>query len=532
VITKRKKASSRVPRIKAVTLDKFAAYVEARPARLGCWRDGTRGRYPMLAWLNVHPIVQQRELASTVGPHAAAIMLTAQHHNQVGIAAGWVTQHMTGPIRAQSSSEQDRVAMFNTAGAYWVLRNALVELRVGVRAFEAAGTLVRLPYQGNHRVDALDRLLDLAENLDSLGKAPAFSLPRLREWMAGEEGSQPWAVSPAWVRHAFREHAGNVLATYPRYLPDNATLAGVTMGDLNTFWVELLAWGMYMHGATTLGSQHLPTILPLVPRDDFIDALVVATGLSSSVVDRIVALLTLDGARCSDGALTPLVPIDGHIVPMSSLITPTSPQRNLLAIVQSTPSMVGEAGRLLGVAGERATLALLGRLRDVLAASRIKVLRPNGSPAGDLDVVACDPATRTAVIFEIKWGIAADGNAEVYRTEQGAIEKRAQVVRLREEIDAGRAMPQWPAGWPDMTGYEFHWYVLTRDVLATRHIRDNDVTIRSYQLLSRTLRAGARMADLISALDSPPVPPVELCQTQWQRIRYGNLRVEIESIVA
>jgi hypothetical protein len=521
-----------VPRTKALTLDEFAAYVEAWPGRLRCWRDGARGRYPMLAWLNVRPIVEQRELASEVGHRAAAMMLTGQHHNQVGIAAGWITEYMMGPIRGQSSSEQDRVAMFETAGAYWALRNALVEVRVGVRAFEVAGTLVFLPYRGNHTVDALDRLLDLVESLDSVGQAPLLSGPRLRDWISREGRSQPWMESPAWVTDALREHARNVLGTYPRYLPEGATIAGVTLCDFDTFWVELLAWGMHMHVATMLGSHHLPTILPLLPRSHLINTLADVTGLPPSVIDRIVALLTLDLARCSDGALTPLVPIDGQIIPMSSLILPTSPQRNLLAIVQSSPSMVGEAGRLLGLAGERATLALLERLRDALFASRIKVLRPNGSPAGDLDVVACDPATCTAAVFEIKWGIAADGNAEVYRTEQRVIEKRAQVVGLREEIDAGRAVPQWPAGWPDMTGFEFHWYVLARDVLAMRQIRDDDVTVRSYQLLSRTLRAGATVADLISALDSPPVPPIELCQTQWERIRYGDLRVEIESIVA
>jgi hypothetical protein len=378
-----------VPRTKALTLDEFAAYVEDRPTRLGCWRDGARGQYPMLAWLNTRPIVEQRELASTMGPHTAVMMLAAQHHNQVGIAAGWVTLYMTGPTKSQSNSEQDRVVMFNTAGDYWALRNALVEVRVGVRAFEAAGKLVRLPYQGNHMVDALDRLLDLVERLDSVGQAPAFSNPRLRDWISHEGLSQPWAESPAWVRDALREHARNVLGTYPRYLPEDATVAAVTLGDFEAFWAELLAWGMYMHATTILGSHHLPTILPLLPRNDLVSTLADATGLSPSVIDRAVALLTLDLARCSDGALTPLVPVDGQIVPMSSLILPTSPQRNLLAIVQSAPSMVGEAGRLLGLAGERAALTVLQRLRsDVLVARRVKVLRPNGSPAGDFDVVA------------------------------------------------------------------------------------------------------------------------------------------------
>ena len=523
-----------MPLTKALTLDEFAAYVEARPARLECWRDGAGGQYPMLAWLNARPIVEQRELASTVGPHAAVMMLAPQHHNQVGIAAGWVTRFMTGPTRRQSSSEQDRVAMFKTAGAYWFLRNSLVEVRVGVRAFQAAGRLVRLPYQGNHAVDALDRLLDLVESLDSVGKAPAFSNPRLRDWISCEGLSQPWAASPAWVRDAFREHARNVLGTYPRYLPQRATVAGVTLGDFETFWVELLAWGMHMHVATMLGSYHLPTIVPLVQRNDLVNTLADATGLPPSVINRIVALLTLDVARCSDGALTPLVPVDGRIVPMSSLIVPTSPQRNLLAVVQSDPSIVGEAGRLLGLAGEHTARTVLDRLGPgvLVAGSRIKVLRPDGSPAGDLDVVACEPATRTVVIFEIKWGIAADGNAEVYRAEREAVNKRAQVIALREEMNAARATPRWPVGWPDMTDYKFRWYVLTRDVLAMRHITDDDVTIRSYQLLSRTLRAGASLADLISALDSPPAPPMELCQSQWERFRYGDLKVEAESIVA
>lgn len=529
-----RKPRSSLPRTKGVTLGKFAEYVDSRPARLGCWRDGATGRYPMLAWLNVSPTVEQRELASTLGAPTAAMMLTSQHHNQVGIAAGWVTAYMTGTGGSQGSSEQDRIAMFRSAVGYWVLRNALAEVRAGVRSFEATGRRIRLPYKGNHSVDALDRLLDLTESLDSIDKAPTFSQSGLGIWMSREGISRPWMVSPSCVRDAFREQAAKVLATYPSYLPDDASIAGVAIRDFNIFWEELLAWGMYMHAGAMLGSVHLPTIVPLVSREDLIGALVAATNLSGKVVERIVQLLTLDLGRCSDGALTPLVPVGDQIVPMSSLIVPTSPQRNLLAVVQTDPSTVGEAGRLLGLAGERATRTLLRRLDPgiLVADGRVRVRRPDGSPAGDLDVIACDPATRTAIVFEIKWGITADGNAEVYRVEKHAIDKRARVIALREEIENGRAKPRWPVGWPDMSNFKFRWYVLTRDVLATQHIDDSDVTIRSYQLLSRTLRAGATIRDLISTLDSPPMPPAELCQTQWERIRYGDLQVEIESLGA
>ena len=82
-----------------------------------------------------------------------------------------------------------------------------------------------------------------------------------------------------------------------------------------------------------------------------------------------------------------------------------------------------------------------------------------------------------------------------------------------------------------MTGYNFRWYVLTRDVLAMKSIADDDVTIRSCQLMSRTLPSGATIADLITVLDSPPVPPEGLTQTHWGRFHYGNLRVDMESVI-
>jgi hypothetical protein len=341
------------------------------------------------------------------------MMTAASHHNQVGIASGWVTQYMKDTGNERPPSEQDRVALFNTAGAYWTLRNAIVEVHAGVRTFEAAGRVVRLPYRGNREIDALDRTLDLLERMDSALGAPIMSNPRLRDWLGREGLAQPWSALPSWVLDAFREQAARVLAGYPRYLPPDARVAGIAVCDIDKLWVELLAWGMHMQIAIMLGSLHLPTIVPLVPRKDLIGALADASGLRAWIVDRVVGLLTLDLSRCKDGALTPLVPIDDYLVPMSSSIVCTSPQRNLLAILQSDPSTFGEAGRLLGLAGEHSTVELLQRLRsDIAVTRRVKVLRADGSPAGDLDVVACDPSTRRTVVFEIRWGIAADGNAE------------------------------------------------------------------------------------------------------------------------
>jgi len=117
--------------------------------------------------------------------------------------------------------------------------------------------------------------------------------------------------------------------------------------------------------------------------------------------------------------------------------------------------------------------------------------------------------------------------------ESLAIAKRQQVIRLRSEVESGTASVAWPADWPDNVGtWNKRWFLLVRDVLVMRHIDDDDITIRSLQLLQNTLRAGASAEDLIQALDHPPPPPPALSDTQWDRFRYGDLRIDIETIVA
>lgn len=519
-------------KLRSLDLEGFATYVERRPSRLGCWRDGKTAAYPTLAWLNVQPVVELRKLSAEIGPHAAVAMSTAAHHNKVGIGAGWVTQHMTGDAFRLPSPEQDREALWTLTERYWALRNLLVEVRVGLRGFESEGTIVRLPYQGNHEVDALDRMLDFVGNLESLRPPKCQRDPRLAEWIRTDGLTTPWDQMPSWVQDLYRSAAADVLETYPKYLPPTASVAGFTVAELDAYWCELMARGTQMNAEITAGSLHPPTIVPAVDREGFIEDFAASAGIDAGAVERITTLHTIDVSRCPDAALTPLVSLGRALIPMSSLIVPGAPHRNALAIVQSDPNLFGEAGRLLGMAGEHETLQTLDRMaKGTLVASRVKARRRNGDPAGDLDVVVCDPRDKLIAVFEIKWHIAADGNAEVYRMEGQAIEKRKQVERLRREVQGGDATVQWPAGWPDLTDFDWRWFVLTRDVLATRDIDTNQVVLRSHQLLSRTLRKGATLRQLIDLLESPPIPPVELCGTEWHRIRYGDLRVDAELLI-
>jgi hypothetical protein len=290
---------------------------------------------------------------------------------------------------------------------------------------------------------------------------------------------------------------------------------------------------MQMQAALIVGSTDPETVSPLTRREDFVEQVAVAAGIGEEVSERITGLLELNLDRCPDGALTPLILIDDRILPMSSLIIPSAPQRNLIAILQLDPTRAGEVGRLLGGAGEREVLSTVNRLdASILTTSRVKLRRKNGESAGDLDVVLCDPETATLVILEIKWHLPVDGNREVNRVEQDAIAKREQVVRVRGEMARGDAIPNWPADWPDVSNYRKRWFVLTRNVLPMRSVSVEEVTIRSNQLLSRTLRSGGSLADLIATLDHPPLTPPVTRKTQWETLRYGDLKVDLEMVVA
>lgn len=518
---------------KNMSLDQFDEYVDTRPSRLGCWRSNARDRYPLLSWLNVWPHTETREAIQEIGYESAVMLLGAAHHNQVGISAGWVTRYLTGGPSSREMPEQDRTALFRAAGVFRALRNALVEVRVGVRGYESQGKTVRMPYLGNRNVDALDRILDLVESVTSISVPAPQHFARVRPWMRQVGMSTPWESAPPWVQTAFRERAAQVIATYWR-LPTNEAIDGVPVPDIDAFWAELLAWGTYMHAAGLAGSIDTRTISPLRSQSELAQWFEDRAGVPRSSTEHLVQLLTLNLERCKDGALTPFVECEGRLLPMSSLIVPTSPHRNLISILQADPGTFGSVGEALGRDGERTVLEVLTqRLRGgTLLRRGIKVKRETGGDAGNLDVVACDPDSRTVAIFEIKWNIAADGNTEVYRVEQAAIDKRTQVIRLRNEIRAGLAAPSWPLDWPDLAGYSFRWFILTRDVLVMREIDRDDIVIRSHQLIERTLQRNTSVDDLIRSLDSPPIPPTELMATQWDRVHYGDVRVDIEQIIA
>jgi hypothetical protein len=72
----------------------------------------------------------------------------------------------------------------------------------------------------------------------------------------------------------------------------------------------------------------------------------------------------------------------------------------------------------------------------------------------------------------------------------------------------------------------------SRRYLPVRPVEPDGVVVRSHQMLDRALRPGATVADLIALMDDPPYPPEELCERQWEHVRYGRFQIEYDVSVA
>lgn len=513
------------------SLEAFTRYVELLPDRLSVWTDGDAGLYPLLGWLNTHPVVEQRRLVEEGGP-GAALRANVVHHNQVGQSVAWAFRFMRDPGVGGGSRETDRRALFELAGRYWTIQNLLAEVRQGIRGYEAEGRRVQLAYRGNRHMDALERLLGLVDEVMGIPD-PADVAPdeRLFAWVAEGGRDVPWERSPAWVHASHRRFADEMISRYPNYLPEELDVGGFTIRDALRLCSELLARAVHAQVATMYGSTATDAVVPRFPVQGLTRDLARSAGVAEGSASEIVRLLTFDPDRNPDPCLVPLIPVgDGHVLPMSSLIVPGSPLRNLTALLQDDPMRFGRAGQLLGALGARTVSTTLERLQGAQVATSVPVMRPDGTVAGDLDVVALDATEGLMAIFEVLWGIAPDGAAQVARAEARAHAKLDQVARLRGAINTG-AIPHWPRGWSPTPEVRTRWFVLTPTVLPVADM-PGDVVIRSHQLLARMLRRDTSVADLISLLDEPPRPPPELARTQWHRLRIGDYRVECETVMA
>lgn len=277
----------------------------------------------------------------------------------------------------------DNEAAWFSAVTFWKLSNYFLEVEDGRRGYESKGRHVYLSYD-DIRLYALGRWLDLAEqvrgsshqDVSHMRQAARDAGKHLGLWFSETGGTRTWFCTPDNVRDPLREAARSLLAVAPIYLPPDtpAPISGA-LGAITAYWCELLALGLYNQ---QLLQGPLPVVLPVAatggvafpaslavgtaafPRDLLIEHMAAAAGIATAAAEGITELLTQDTQRIRDPALTPLIRLgDGRVFPMSSLIVPASPHRNILKLLQADRKSYGGLGDLFGTIGEATVRKLL-----------------------------------------------------------------------------------------------------------------------------------------------------------------------------
>jgi hypothetical protein len=519
--------------MRSPTHAEFAAYLDSYPATLPVWRGGVDRLYPILCALNVLPAQRQREASAELGdPRLAAMLYHHAHHNQVGIMVAWALRHLAPSGGADDSRIEDLEHAFDLAGQYWSLVNVIADIRAGVRGFESSKSKIRIAFLGNATFEATDRLLETLDDLLAIPEKPSSEFAALRAWEQGAGRDRPWAGVPLDIREELKAFARSIADKHEAYFDPAVDLGGFSMGEAERVLLEIYSRAWHSAMQVMFGSTRGPIVLPLLERDGYVRELALAARVDFSRASSIVSLLTVDLSICPDPCLTPIVPVADRLAPMSSLITPGAMVRNFVARLQFDPARFGRAGQLLGLRGSQTVAATLRRrLTGALIAERVKVFHPDGRQAGDLDVVAFDPAAGVAVVFEVVWRIGVDGAAEIAALENRAREKRSQVGELQAAMSQG-ALPRWPPGWSVGSDPIYCWFIVTPSVLPAQPDQDGGVPIRSHQILERFRWRGTRVTDMVDAFLNPPPPPPELVQMEWRTAKYGRYEISLERVRA
>ena len=253
-----------------------------------------------------------------------------------------------------------------------------------------------------------------------------------------------------------------------------------------------------------------------------------AAKIPRKTADEITTLLTQNRKKVHDPSLTPLVQLDdGSIFPISSLIVPASPHRNILKILQADQDRYGPLGNLLGSEGEQTVARLLKeRLGTHCRVATNIPVKLGKQDSTDLDVVVYSPRENLLVVIEVKWHIQTDGTYEARAHEKEARKRQSRLVKRRAAIRSGTETAQWPPDWNIPNNAERRWFVVTNDVLPTHNLGTSDIKIRPFTLLKHMFPPGSSAEHLIALLDNPPTPPV--LKRQNTRHKFGALTIYVE----
>ncbi|MGS2641797.1 hypothetical protein [Streptosporangium sp. LJ11] len=359
-------------------------------------------------------------------------------------------------------------------------------------------------------------------------------VPEIDRWVLSLTSAKPVRGIPLTVRRAATRWALKEVEAYRKALPEGKLPSGfslggrLNMGVVVQHWASLVGMCHVLDVCAALTGHTGPT-LAWLPRDEIAAKLVetVEDGADLDVAQEMVDLLTFRPGVSPLAA--PLIPCEDKLIICPALINPIGIERLLLRAVAANPSRFGKVGKQLG---KRANEwgELVREIPDVQVAEGVKVKRPNGSTAGDLDLVAIDPSAGVGLCVEVKWPIDAHTLKESMKTSEIILSAARQLDGLRSGLLASEVAPVLPAGWPDFKQITWFWAVGTPQQLYAGKLPVPDMHMTSLRYLKQLPRAET-LKQLIDAVTRPCWPQRNTHFTLSSlRTQIGRVRVTQEVI--
>jgi hypothetical protein len=212
-----------------------------------------------------------------------------------------------------------------------------------------------------------------------------------------------------------------------------------------------------------------------------------------------IELMTYRPGQGAHASATPFIPFQDRLIFAPALVTAAAIERTLLRSVAADPYRFGSLGQRLGRLADRVAHAL-SEVPGVSVMTRIKAVRPDGSAAGDIDVLAIDETQRKAFAIEVKWPVEALTLKEAAKVDADVRRGSTQLSSLRQALASGAATLAVPPG-TIARDLDWIWYVATPGQLAEPGAEDIHPTSLRHL---RAMLPARNLSDLAAKLRQRP----------------------------
>lgn len=195
------------------------------------------------------------------------------------------------------------------------------------------------------------------------------------------------------------------------------------------------------------------------------------SGIRQAEASEFIEMMTYRPGQSAHASSTPLISyLDRLILPLA-LVTTAGVERTLLRSIAADPDRFGSLGQRLGRLADRIG-RVLGEVPGVVVAPRVKVVRKDGTMAGDIDVLAVDAKRGRVFAIEVKWPVEALTLKEASKVDADVRRGATQLQSLRRIIVDGEASLLLAHTEAMSSRMEWSWFVATPGQLAETGIDD------------------------------------------------------------